>query len=446
MKIINLFACIICLSIYVSGQNPYYVGHSLINLNIPFMVKELRTAAGQTTQYRNHINNGASLKTQWSDPSNWNYNPIWTPSLVMDVDHGTNFLTALNPSATLKFDHVIITESVPLLDNPADTTIKYGRLFHNLALSHNTPITSSMMQTWEYVAGGNYANWRNTFNTYITHWENRVNGIQNGTAQQMKIIPCGLALAALYDTLQIHAIGSLTSMSQLFSDAIHLNHTGNAFMSYVMYACIYRISPEGLPAVKAGPYTNDMAITDPVIRTKLQQIAWTVATSYSRSPVYNIPLAIKDVACFDVKEEKFDKVGITFCVSEQNKGKDITIQRSVNGITFENVKTLHNVKKGEIYTQFPEYLKGMIYYRLAHGSDYSETKSLFKNTNLFIPTLVSDYIESDFFPDQSLKMYDKNGMLVKKVFSTGTRIDISDLSRGLYYIRINSQTFSIIKV
>ena len=41
----------------------------LINLNTPFIVKELRLAAGQTCVYRNHINIGASLNLQWLSSS-----------------------------------------------------------------------------------------------------------------------------------------------------------------------------------------------------------------------------------------------------------------------------------------------------------------------------------------------------------------------------------------
>jgi hypothetical protein len=443
MKIINLLTCLICLHIYVSGQNPYYVGHSLINLNIPFMVKELRTAAGHSTQYRNHINNGASLKTQWSDPAHWNYNPIWTPSLGMDVDHGTNFMSALSPSAALKFDHVIITESVPLLHNPADTTIKYGKLFHNLALTHKNPITSSMMQTWEYVAGSNYANWRNTFNTYITHWENRVNGIQNSTAQQMKIIPCGLALAALYDTLQVRAIGSLSSMSQLFSDDIHLNHTGNAFMAYVMYACIYRMSPEGLPAVKAGPYTNDMTITDATVRSRLQKIAWRVASTYPHSPAYSIPLAIRDVGCFDVQELKWNTVKIHFCLQPGFEGSDIRIQKSKDGINFVDVQTIKNPKSTSI--QIVENWIGIIYYRLASGSNYSEVKTLNRNKKQITPNIVTEYIMLEGLKGEHISLINTSGQVMMHIVPQSEQIDVSGLPSGFYYVKLENQTIPFVK-
>ena len=78
----------------------YYVGHSLVNKSTPFMVKELRVAAGYSIQYRHHINNGASLQWQWTNPTSFNIDPIWDPALGMNVEHGTNFLTALAPGAS----------------------------------------------------------------------------------------------------------------------------------------------------------------------------------------------------------------------------------------------------------------------------------------------------------------------------------------------------------
>ena len=40
----------------------YYVGHSLVNLNIPYQVKDISLQEGVSNMYRHHINIGTPLQ------------------------------------------------------------------------------------------------------------------------------------------------------------------------------------------------------------------------------------------------------------------------------------------------------------------------------------------------------------------------------------------------
>jgi hypothetical protein len=269
------------LNVNAQLHNTYYVGHSLVNLNIPFMVKNLSTQRGIETDYRHHINIGTSLKGNWND-TNFNSNPIWNPDLGYDVEYGTNHLEALMQP----FEKMLVTESVPLTDNPIDTSVKYATLFFNYAKNYNPNIKKYLYATWEHFDMGNVA-WRNALSSLQPRWETIADRVKNNLGNDtVYIVPANLAMAALYDTLQLHTIGSISSINQLFSDDIHCTNDGNYFIACIMLAAVYHIDPRGLDVIQAGPYTIDMAINDNVLRQKLQEIAWQTACNYSRSSLH----------------------------------------------------------------------------------------------------------------------------------------------------------------
>lgn len=449
---INLIIFILA-SISMKAQyGVYYVGHSLINLNTPFMVKELRLAAGQTSVYRNHINIGASLKLQWADPTYFNSNPIWDPILGMDVEHGTDFTLSYAPGSTPTLHRNIITESVPILDNPIDTTVKYGKLFHNLAKGHNSTIKNYMMSTWEHVGTGSgaWATWRASITSLQSNWEQRVDGINTpSSSNNMLIVPAGLALGALYDTLQLHAIGPLTHISQLFNDDIHMNNDGNYFIACVMYATIYLQSPQGLPAVQAGPYTSDYAITNATVRAKLQEIAWKVVQSYPRTG-YIPPLAVSDLECFSARKSN-DNVEIDFCLEKNSPKQDVIVEQSQNGIDFQPIAIFKSISEGTFKVfDSSSFNKGFYYYRLkfVHSdgySDYSKIVSVYfeNETNHLSPNPATNILNINL-PDSDIPskifIYNHLKQLVLNVVYQN-QIDISALPVGIYVVKSDKNEF-----
>lgn len=435
----------------------YYVGHSLVNKSTPFMVKELRVAAGYSIQYRHHINNGASLQWQWTNPTSFNIDPIWDPALGMNVEHGTNFLTALAPGASPSFQRMIITESVPLLNNHVDTTGKYGKYFHDLAKNHDASIKNYMMSTWEYVGTGSnaWADWRNQITTYKPYWEARVDKINTpSTSNNMYIVPAGMALGALYDTLQNHAIGSLSNISSLFSDNIHLNDDGNYFVSCVMYATLFLQSPEGLPAVKPGPYVNYTVIDESAVRNKLQEIAWKVVQSYPRTG-YVPPLAVNDLECFNVNKSE-DFVKVNFCLAKTAKPQDIIIEKSYDGVEFESIGMFKSIYSGN-YSLIDRELKlGVNYYRLKFVDsinknllEYSKIKSIViedLNSEILYPNPVDDILYyNGNITQSSVKFYNTIGSFIMEL-PLQNSMNIENLNKGIYFVQLpNNKVFRILK-
>lgn len=447
MKSIIVLFLFIILNLNANAQyGVYYVGHSLINLNTPFIVKELRLAAGQTCVYRNHINIGASLKLQWQDPSYFNSNLIWDPVLGQDVEHGTDFTLSYAPGATPALQRNIITESVPLLDNPIDTTAKYGRLFHDMAKGHNSTIKNYMMATWEHVGTGSgaWATWRASINTLKTNWEQRVDAINTpSTSNNMYILPAGLALGALYDTLQLHAIGPLTHISQIFNDDIHMNNDGNYFIACVMYATIYLQSPQGLPAVQAGPYTSDFAINNATVRAKLQEIAWKVVQSYPRSG-YLPPLAVSDLDCFSARND-LDKVIIEFCLQNNSPTQNIIIEHSKNAIDFEPIKEFKEINEGRFYhNESDKLVNGNNYFRLnfKHEDGYEDYSKIIpvyfeKDIILMYPNPVHNMLNINTLNKDnstSIIIFNQQQQPVL-MLPYQSQIDISALPFGMYYVK-----------
>jgi hypothetical protein len=262
-----------------SQQKVYYVGHSLVNINIPYQVWKIQDKASIPNYFMHHINIGASLKTNWQDTS-WNPHPVWDFSLGRNIDRGTNhFRQLITP-----YDYLVMTEAVPLRNYPTDTVVKYLTNFINLAKTGNTNIKKFLYATWE----GNVrtdTNWRPQLDSLKPIWENLADqsALQTG-GDTVFIIPGNIAMMYLYDELQAGPIGSYTAISQFFeADGIHLSHEGNYLIACLMSAVVYHTNPIGQDIIQAGSYTSDSCIVDSMARKRIQEIAMEVACNYPRT-------------------------------------------------------------------------------------------------------------------------------------------------------------------
>ncbi len=264
-------------------QKVYYTGHSLINLDIPYQTRQLLDAQGVESSYRHHINNGASIKLNWMDTL-FNPNPIWTPSLGRDVEYGTNHLRALKSP----FDRLVMTEAIPLLNYPVDTSVKYFSKFVRLAATSNQEIETFIYATWEHGVSQS-SDWIDQVRALVPRWEKirMMTEMQTGN-EKIYIIPGNIAMIKLHEMLEEGAIGSLQRIEQLFEpDGVHPNFNGRYFMACLFAAVIFDIDPRGGPIVKAGPYTDEMVVQEKVVREALQRIAFEAACSYKWSDYSN---------------------------------------------------------------------------------------------------------------------------------------------------------------
>ena len=270
--------CIIALK--AQQQKIYYIGHSLTNMDIPFMVQQLAQAANKPADYRHHINIGAPLSLQWSEPWKFNGDLHWVASQGRDVEHGTDFIVEL---ARGGYTALVLTEAQGFQSNLKwNDGIGHGRKFDSVARRASPNIKTYCYETWSHVENNNYGTWRQRINEDSPFWEQMARGIRSDGL----VVPAGQAMAALYDALQRSAVGRLTNINQIFSDNIHLNNTGNYYVALVMYATLFKTSPEGLPDIPAGPYQQTTRVeTNAATRLALQRLAWQTVRNYPLSGI-----------------------------------------------------------------------------------------------------------------------------------------------------------------
>lgn len=276
------------LSINAQNRNPFYIGHSLVNFNMPAMVQGMALNAGKTTNYGSQIANGSPLHI--------NYNNYTTAQ-------GTPYPNAF-PSGN--YNSLIITEAVPLQPHLtwSDTNLMANN-FYNYAKNNNNgnPIKFYVYETWHCKNSGipqpglnsQYGcEWDNTANSstlwhprllldfplwtsIVTHVRN-----QNPTDNQIWMVPVGQALHNLTTQINLGNVPGISSFTNLFLDDIHLTNAGNYFVACVMYATIYGETPVGLTQnlndMWGTPFTNMPTNVQKLI---MQQVAWQTVTNLS---------------------------------------------------------------------------------------------------------------------------------------------------------------------
>lgn len=287
MKLCILFICCIT-NFYAQNRNPFYIGHSLVNFNMPAMVNGMALSAGKTTYYGSQIANGSPLHI--------NYNNFATAQ-------GTPYPNAF-PAGN--YNSLIITEAVPLQPHLSwSNTNQFANNFYNYAKNNNNgnPIKFYIYETWHCRNSGipqpgpnsQYGcEWDNTANSstlwhprllldfplwssIVTHVRN-----QNPTDTQIWMVPVGQALHNLTTQINLGNVAGISSFTQLFQDDIHLTNAGNYFVACVMYATIYGETPVGLTQnlndMWGTPFTN---MPTNAQRLVMQQVAWQTVTNLS---------------------------------------------------------------------------------------------------------------------------------------------------------------------
>ncbi len=252
----------------------FMVGHSLVNFDMPTMLAALAADAGKIHQRGEQIGIGAPLQWIWNKP------------------HTSQGLNAQVELPTGNWNVLVLTEAIPL-DNHlqwSDTYVYAGN-FHQLALNGNPATRSFIYETWHCISSGtpkgcewdnnDHLPWRQRLDLDLPKWQgiaDHLNANHNGPTVQL--VPAGQALALLHDRILDGAVPGMSHVFQLFTDDIHLSHSGNYFVALAMFASIYRTSPVGLTNQISNqwgqPYTLPSAATAAV----MQAIAWEAVSAY----------------------------------------------------------------------------------------------------------------------------------------------------------------------
>jgi hypothetical protein len=281
-------SALLCLSTAVSAQtnNTFFLGHSLINFNVPNMVNQLSIASTETFSYDANIGNGASLGWHWNNPTT-GQGPQWD-------------LTLPNGG----YENFILTEAVPLVSQlDWGNTYRYTDSLCSYANQYNPNIQYYLYETWHCNLSGNGSTsgsggtpcdgdpestipWRDRLTIDLDKWESIADSINLIHTNPMLIIPNGQALGRLADSIENGAVPGLTSFTDLFVDSYHLDNRGNYFVACVVYSVIHGVSPVGLPNQLETEFGNLYAVYPTTAQALImQEIAWETVCDYPRDGV-----------------------------------------------------------------------------------------------------------------------------------------------------------------
>lgn len=263
------------------AEKTFYIGHSLINLNVPAMTHSLSLDEGITNDdYKYQIGNGANLWYQWDT--------------TLGNEQGTPYQDAL-PTGT--YDNLIITEAVPLKGHIEwSYTYIYANNFFEFAYDYNADTKMYIYETWHCINSGKpegcafdpdeHLDWRQRLDDDLDLWEGIAdNVLAENPGFDVNLIPGGQGMAKLYDAIQAGSIPGKTEISQFYSDDIHLTNEGNYYISCIMFACIYETTPVGLTNQLKDEWGSLYPAIEPVLALRLQELAWETVCGYERSGV-----------------------------------------------------------------------------------------------------------------------------------------------------------------
>lgn len=294
----------------IVNQNVMFIGHSLVNDRVPAMVEGVAASDpgvvyGSATQ----IMNGAALIDQYQDHA-WYEDTFSEPSYRTELATGTY-------TATVITERIAIHREMPYWGGKC-----FATQFHQYSYQSNPdselyvfegwPFATNPTGTWPPPGTYDWPTWRQRLDFDRQYWldlmeastaldfndwiapsgANDKYGSQRENCYKpaapvpwtpAKLIPAAKALARAYDEIEnVGSIGTLTHVSHMFADDIHLNDTGSYYIACLVYSVVTGRSPVGLEhevgdylAAIGGNYQAPTAAT----ALRLQELAWEVAVN-----------------------------------------------------------------------------------------------------------------------------------------------------------------------
>jgi Secretion system C-terminal sorting domain len=368
IKILTLFFLFEMSFMFSQDVNPFYIGHSLINFDLPAMVDGLALNAGKNSAYGQQIINGAPLK--------FNYDNHATAE-------GTSFKTAFPNGG---YNALVVTEGIPLQGNITfNDTNKYAVDFYSFAKDNNNaiPVKYYIYETWHCTTTGtptgcSYDNnddlaWQPRLQSDLPLWTGILNHVKTQFPNDaINMVPAGQAFYKLTSRINAGTLPGITSFTDLFRDDIHLTNKGNYFVACVMYATLFKQSPVGLTTVLNNrfetPFT-DMPTSEQAL--VMQEVAWQTVTELSALTgvssslsvdnfqdqkdtifAYPNPVSNKLFVDYDTKEncnyEILDVNGKIVLKGQLNNSKSISLDKLQKGFYFMKIGSDNSVKTQKI--------------------------------------------------------------------------------------------------
>lgn len=271
MKKLILVLSIILTYSLAEDYDVFSIGHSLVNYRMPRIFDAISNDDPLVThRHKEQIFNGAPLKWNWDNAGG--------------DGGGANSKAEL---ATGDYEILIMTEAVPLINHTTwNNTYHYAKEFMSLAHDNNPETQAYIYETWHCINSGEPEGcewddndtipWRDRLEQDLAKWKAIADSVNDSVPDEkpMLLIPAGQAMAELYDSIQAGEAAGIQHISELFSDDIHPNDVGNYLVACVMYATVYKRSPEGLTTETFNEWGNPFEKPSDELAGLMQRIAW----------------------------------------------------------------------------------------------------------------------------------------------------------------------------
>ena len=247
------------------------VGHSLVDGMFPFF-NNLLPSGGHA--YR-HSFPGAPLADNWT-------------ATVDENTYDRNVRTMLGDGV---LDHVILTQAGPIVGY-MDVTVDDFMVWYDHGKANNPSVGVWFYWIWPFIPDWettpDWAAWLTLIEEDAERFDTLTQLINlESDPTRVYAMPCGPAMAALYDAIENEEITGLTDMADIFIDDIHLSEIGGYFIGLVHWAVIHGRSPVGLSwEISASvwePNTID-GLTE-AMAADLQALAWEVVSAHPMAGV-----------------------------------------------------------------------------------------------------------------------------------------------------------------
>lgn len=267
------------LSAPTEGLRVFHLGHSLVNRNMPDMVRQIAQKSGIKHVFESQIGWGTPLKSHW-EPSEEIF------GFAKENAH-PRFRDVKEALTSAEYDAVVLTEMVEIRDAIAYfDSAEYLHEFASLARAARPDTRIYLYETWHFV--DDPEGWRVRLEKdRARYWEDeilRVSLAYDSPPLPIFVIPVGQVFAEVARRIEAGTLVGLKTVEDLFArdengalDTIHMDHLGNYVAALTHFAVLYHKMPKGLVnEVTLFDEKEIYSVPNVALSEELQQIVWQV--------------------------------------------------------------------------------------------------------------------------------------------------------------------------
>jgi hypothetical protein len=263
----------------------YFLGHSLVGRDIPYMVKQL---AEDGHDYRVQLGWGTNLRSH--------LNPEFDIAGYEKENNHPHFERLEDALSQNNYDAFVFTEMVEIADAiKYFESVKYTTQLLDSVAQSNPRTTLYLYETWHEV--NDPKGWIQRLDQDLQYyWLDRLLDkalARTKNPRAVYVIPAGQALASLFKEIDKRGgVEGINKPEDIFArtengelDPIHINDIGAYFVALVQYATLYHASPVGKPFQLLKADGSAAIAPSEEAAALMQEIAWEVVSNYPRSGV-----------------------------------------------------------------------------------------------------------------------------------------------------------------